>query len=242
MKKLHFFVLFVLITSFTSLAQSPQVGWISKFGAAGGVNPMWVMPKTSEVNRMLPAMGLEEISDNGFFALGGSGYLYIMFVKNLRVGGYGFGGSTESSGVVAGVHKSARYSVSGGGITIEYTMPFVKGIAVSAGTMLGMGSMELNLYNNAYEYNYSDQWVQLGPSQQNYSREMTNTFYTIAPTINVDIPLTRFIAFRTGIGYQFTFGDKWTTANDRELKGVPDDLKSEMLFFQTGIYVGLFAF
>ncbi|GJQ63922.1 MAG: hypothetical protein SCALA702_29750 [Melioribacteraceae bacterium] len=242
MKKYHLFVLIFLVISSISFAQAPQVGWISKFGAAAGVNPMWVMPNTDEVNKMLPALGLEEISDNGFFALGGSGYLYIMFVKNLRLGGYGFSGTTESSGVVGTVHRSAQYSVSGGGITVEYTMPFIRGVAVSAGAMLGMGSIELNLYNNAVQYNYGDQWVQLGPSQQNSAREMTNTFYTVSPMVNVDIPLTRFIAFRAGAGYQITFVDEWTVANGRDLNGVPDDLSSGMFFFQTGLYIGLFAF
>lgn len=242
MKKINFFVSIFLFVSTISLAQTPQVGWISKFGAAAGVNPMWVMPNTDEVNKMLPALGLAEIPDNGFFALGGSGYLYIMFVKNLRIGGYGFSGSTESSGVVGMMHKSVQYSVSGGGITVEYTMPFIRGVAVSAGAMLGMGNIELNLYNNSTVYNYGDQWVQLGPSQQNTAREMTNTFYTVSPTVNVDIPLTRFIAFRAGAGYQITFGDEWTVANGRELNGVPDDLSSGMFFVQTGLYIGLFAF
>lgn len=239
MKKLALVLLLVSGFYSINLAQSPQVGWISKFGAAGGVNPMWVMPGTENLNNFIPALGIDKLPENGMFAIGGSGYIYIMFVKNLRVGGYGFSGSSESTGIVNGVHKSARYSVGGGGLTIEYTMPFVRGVAVSAGLMLGVGSQEIGIFENAEPYTFNDQIIAGG---NNRSSEITNDFYLVAPTLNIDIPVTRFMALRFGAGYQFTFDNDWTVANDRTLSGVPDDINADMFFFQTGVYFGLFAF
>ena len=42
--------------------------------------------------------------------------------------------------------NEAIYSLGGGGLTVEYTLPFIKNIGVSVGAILGAGSMSLELY------------------------------------------------------------------------------------------------
>jgi hypothetical protein len=71
---------------------------------------------------------------------------------------------------------------------------------------------------------------------------MKNTFYTFTPTINIDYPVTRYLAFRVGAGYLLTFADDWTLNNDLELSGVPSDLNANAFFVQAGVYLGFFAF
>ena len=74
-KKLLFIFLFVITIS----AQDGQnVGWITKFGLAGGFNPVWISPNVDEVNKMLPGFGLNEFNSSGMIGYGGSGYIYIL--------------------------------------------------------------------------------------------------------------------------------------------------------------------
>jgi hypothetical protein len=47
---------------------------------------------------------------------------------------------------------------------------------------------------------------------------------------------------RLGVGYQLTFGDKWTADNDQPLQDVPSDLNGNAFFIQSGIFIGFFAF
>ena len=64
----------------------------------------------------------------------------------------------------------------------------------------------------------------------------------MSPTVNLDLPITRFLAIRGGLGYQFTFGSDWEIGNERKIQSVPSDIDSDGLFIQTGILIGLFAF
>ena len=71
---------------------------------------------------------------------------------------------------------------------------------------------------------------------------MSNAFFTITPTLNIDIPITRFIAFRIGGGYVLTLGDSWKIENGQELLNVPSQLSGNSFYIQTGIFFGFFAF
>jgi len=64
----------------------------------------------------------------------------------------------------------------------------------------------------------------------------------ITPTVNLDIPLNRFILLRLGAGYQIAIIEDWTSDNDRALNDVPSDLNANSFFVQSGIYIGFFSF
>jgi hypothetical protein len=80
-----------------------------------------------------------------------------------------------------------------------------------------------------------------GSASNQVSDNISNSFYTVSPTLNIDIPLDRFVAIRVGAGYMAAIGDKWKLNNDQNFSGVPSDLDSNSFFIQTGIYFGLFA-
>ncbi len=218
---------------------------MSKFGLAGGFTPMWMFTNVDAVNEMLPEFGVNQLSTSGLLTLGGAGYAYIMLVDNMRIGGMGYSGSMSSSGIVDGFRKEADYSIGGGALSIEYTLPSIKRVAISFGVLLGGGSLELNLYKNRGEFNWQEIWQEISDSEsssENFSRRMKNSFYLVSPTINLDFPLNRFIALRLGAGYQFTFGSDWEIENEQELTGVPSDLNGNAFFIQTGLFLGFFAF
>ncbi len=124
------------------------------FGGGIGYVPAWYIPNVDPVNTQLKLVGMPELSTSGFYSSGIAGFLYIGFVKNLRVGGMGFGGSLSSSQTIDNVNREVVYSLSGGGLTLEYTLPFIKNVGVSVGAIIGAGSMDLELYQNAGDFSW----------------------------------------------------------------------------------------
>ncbi|MEW6701600.1 MAG: hypothetical protein AB1298_02670 [Bacteroidota bacterium] len=245
MKKL-FIISFILISLTLTLAQEDgDVGWVARFGAAGGVNPAFVFPNLDPINSQIKKIGIDQLSNSGMFVLGGSGYIYIMLVENLRVGGMGIGGTKSTSGLVGGLNKEVKYNYGFGGVTVEYTLPFVKNIAVSFGAILGAGSSSIEIYQNAGSFTWEDTWRKVNNGivlTNQVSDKISNTFFTIAPTVNIDIPLSRFIAFRIGGGYVAAISGDWKINNGQSIANIPSDLSINSFFIQTGIYFGLIAF
>jgi hypothetical protein len=208
------------------------------FGGGGGFVGGWSMPNIDPINLKLKEIGIPELSTSGVFTTGGAGFIYIGVVKNLRVGGMGYGGTISSSSTTNGINNEAIYSLGGGGLTVEYTLPFIKDIGVSLGAILGAGSMSLELYRN--DGNFS--WEEILDEPSNISRKIENNFWTFTPTLNAEFPVYRFIALRLGIGYQLTFAGDWEAENGQSISGIPSDLSADGFFIQAGIFAGFFSF
>jgi hypothetical protein len=234
----------VIIFSFISLGQTGSY-FDAPFGGGGGYTPGWYMPKVDIVNTQLQNFGVPEITSGGFYTSGGAGYIYIAFVPYMRIGGMGYGGSTSRSATTPdGFNREVIYTLGGGGFTLEYTLPFIKRVAVSVGAILGGGNLEICFYRNRGDFNWNDIWNESsgGTASEDISRTLNRNFFFVSPTLNADIPVYRFITLRLGVGYQMTFGGKWTIDNDRPLNGVPADLNGNSFFIQSGIFLGFFSF
>lgn len=236
----------LLLSNKAIIAQEQEeVGLLSKFGFAGGFNAVWLLPNMDDINKMLPAAGIENFSNSGFVGFGGSGYVYLMIVDNLRIGGIGLSGTTSRTGTKDGFNREVEYSIGLGGVTVEYTLPFIEKIGVSVGGIIGVGSSTIDIYQSKGDFSWTEIWKEVtDPAQktQNISRKMKNTFFTITPTLNVDIPVSRFASFRIGGGYIFALGENWSGDNSIALNGVPSSLKGSTFFIQTGIFVGFISY
>ncbi|MGE5681695.1 MAG: hypothetical protein ACM34K_12530 [Bacillota bacterium] len=244
MKKIMFLNT-ILLLLFISVKAQDEMAFDSKFAAGGGFTPVWIMPDLSALNDKLPGFGVDKLSTSGFFGTGGTGFISIPFIKNLRIGGIGFGGSSKSSANLNGFSKEVEYSASMGGFTAEYTLPFVKNIAVSLGAIIGGGSNTIEVYQNRTSYNWENLWQEVSnqtAQTQNIHRKMTNSHFIIAPTLNVDIPFYRFAAFRLGAGYKYALGNSWEYDNQQPLDNTPSNLNGNLLFLQAGIFIGFFNY
>ncbi len=240
------FIVLVLLASISFAQMRSQVGWMSKFGVGGGVTATWMFPNYDDINSQLPAFGINEKLSGGLLTWGGSGYVYLMIVDDLRIGGMGFGGSQSVFSNSSGFNREVKYSLGGGAFTIEYTLPFIKKIGVSIGGMIGGGKLEIDLYQNNDDFAWQETWNEFNNPDpavsQNISRRIENNYITLTPTINIDVPLTRFFAIRIGSGYQFTMSESWTIENDKTLNDVPSSLNGDAFYIQTGIYLGFFSY
>jgi hypothetical protein len=243
MKYSLFAIIFVTVLSF---AQDKQASYFdSPFGGGGGFCPGWIFSKIDPINDQLTAFGTGKLNTS-YFGTGGAGFVYIMVVPGLRIGGMGFGGSTSVTGVDnQGYRKEADYSTSFGGFTIEYTLPFFRDFGISLGTIIGGGSATLELYRNKNTFSWSGLWGQINDETQStgdFSRTLKNNYFVIAPTLNAEYPFYRFVAVRLGIGYKFAIGNTWNVENSQGVSGVPSNLSSNTFFIQAGIFVGFFSF
>jgi len=244
--RINLVIFFIIICITTGSLHSQERKYFdTPFGGGGGYTPGWYFPNLDPLNKELNAIGIPNLSESGFYSSGGAGFVYIGFVDYLRIGGMGFGGSTSeaSSKDANGFIKEVRYNLSGGGLTVEYSLPFIRNIAVSLGVLIGGGSIKIDVYNNNGNFSWDDIWDETqNDSTQNINHSLSNSFFILAPTLNVDIPFNRFISFRIGGGFQITFSDDWKADNDQELKSVPSDLNGNTFFLQSGIYIGFFSY
>jgi hypothetical protein len=238
------FILIVLIISVTSIFPQQQKKYFdAPFGGGIGYVPAWYFPNVDPINIELEKIGMPNLSTNGFYSSGGAGFIYIGFIKFLRIGGMGFGGSVSTSAIVNGLNNEVVYSLGGGGLTIEYTLPLIKDIGLSVGAIIGAGNLEIQMFSNTGNFTWQNTWEEYGSdSTDTFSRTLKNSYWMFTPTLNLDIPLNRFLLVRLGAGYQIVFNDDWTADNDKELKGVPSDLHANTFFVQSGIFIGFFSF
>jgi hypothetical protein len=234
---------FLILFSVISLYPQQQKFFDAPFGGGIGYVPAWYLPDINPVNMELRNSGMPEFSSSGFYSSGISGFIYIGFIKFLRIGGMGFGGSVSKSQNLNGINREVDYSLGGGGLTVEYTLPFVKEVGISVGAVIGKGNLQIELYRNSTSFNWNGIWNEFnGDSTTNFSRVLNNNFWTFTPTLNIDWPIYRFVVLRLGAGYQFTFSGDWTADNDSPLSNVPTNLNGNSFFIQSGLFIGFFSF
>ena len=238
------FIFIVLIISAPSIFPQQQKKYFdAPFGGGIGYVPAWYFPNVDPINFELQKTGMPKLSTSGFYSSGGAGFVYVGFIKFLRIGGMGYGGSISTSEVINGFNKEVVYNLGGGGLTIEYTLPFIKDIGLSIGAIIGAGNLEIQMFSNKGSFSWQGGWEEFGSdSTDSFSRTMNNSFWMLTPTLNLDVPINRFIMVRLGAGYQIAFNDDWTANNDQELNGVPSDLNANTFFVQSGIFIGFFSF
>ncbi|GMR25647.1 MAG: hypothetical protein BMS9Abin39_0960 [Ignavibacteria bacterium] len=239
------FLILAIVINFTAITftQQQKKYFDAPFGGGIGYVPAWYIPNIDPVNVKLKSIGMPKLSTSGFYSSGGAGFIYLGFIKFLRIGGMGYGGSAATSQTVDGVNREVIYNLGGGGVTIEYTIPIIKDIALSVGATIGAGTLKIQMYKNSGNFTWAGSWEDFNSeTNSSFSSTLENSYWIFSPTINLDFPLNRFILIRLGTGYQLAFNDNWTADNEKELKNVPSDLNANAFFVQSGIFIGFFSF
>jgi hypothetical protein len=250
MKKSALLVLCICVTVLTGYSQEepipPKRSRAVKIGALGGFTPGWLSVDVQPINDFLAAGKGAPLNDNGVVLFGGAGSAYIMFVPNLRIGGLGMGGSTESTSLDAlGVRRDAKLHVAFGGVTVEYVIPLIEHMDLAFGAMLGTGGIDITLRqsNGAFSDWLTEQRylaTGLGAPASNVTRKLTGSFFVWVPALNIEYAILGWLGVRLGASYVGMSGPSWQVDDNYELLGVPSKVSGKGFMVNAGIFVGTF--
>lgn len=221
-----------------------------KIGGAGGFTQYLLFLDIGPINDYLKIGRAAPIDNQPLFLLGGEGYGYIMLVPNLRIGGLGASGSIESASVDTSVYPNMRrdfeLSVAFGGMTIEYVIPVIPKLDISAGIMLGAGSTTLKIWRNQNSNKiWDDTWRDFGNNQSStfeYSRSLNGAFFVYQPQVNIEYAIMQWVGLRLGVAYNGMAGASWKQDDKYDLVEVPSAISGKGLMINAGIFLGTFIY
>ncbi len=217
----------------------------SKVGGAGGFTPAWGLFKFDEINKVLKSSGLPEMKSGPMYLSGGEGYGYIMFLKNVRMGGKGMGGTISSTTIdqTTKMKKNVDYRISYGGFLIDYVMPLGNHLDVSVGLTLGGGSVDITVTRDDNSFKvWNDLWTEFGTNAftKNTTQHLNGSFFALTPNANIEYAILRWFQIRVGVTYPYMTNATWKLEDEKEILGVPDKLKPDGPVITAGIMFGFF--
>jgi hypothetical protein len=216
----------------------------SKVGGAGGFTPAWGLFKFDEINRVLRSSGMPEMKSEPMYLAGGEGYGYIMFLKNVRMGGKGMAGTISSTTYdpTTNTKKDVDYRISYGGFLVDYVIPVGDRLDVSVGVTLGGGSVDITMTrDNGSFKEWNNIWTEFGrnDSTKNTTQHLNGSFFALTPSANIEYAILRWFQIRVGVTYPYLTNASWKLENDKEILHVPD-MKPDGPVITAGIMFGFF--
>ncbi len=222
----------------------------TKVGGAGGVTPIVTMFDNKEIDKFLTKANLPALGNDPIYLVGGEGYGYIMFLKNVRFGGFGAAGSKTVSVIqsIAGsnpLKKEVEYSVSYGGFLVDYVVPVAHRLDVAVGASIGGGSLDIRMTrDNGGFKDWNNVWNDFGDTSKtttNYTRHLTGGFGVFNPHVNVEYTLLTWLQLRIGVGYPVYFSPDWKLDSQFTLDNVSSKIKPQGYTINAGIMFGFFG-
>jgi hypothetical protein len=215
-----------------------------RIGFAGGYLPGWNYYNFDKLNSFIELTGALKFSNHGFFYHGGGGYIYIMIVPNLRIGGIGLGGNqTLTSRTIIGNIKEIKFNQSFGGLSLEYTSS-ISSVNISYGAIIGVGETKIYLKSLFGNANWNDIWKYFEDTMttnHSYSNSISANYLTLVPILNLEYSLSRFTAIRLGCGYAINFNSSWYLNENEKVQNVPSNILENNFFLSGGILIGFFS-
>jgi hypothetical protein len=218
----------------------------SKIGGAGGVTPIVGMFDNKEIDKFLKSSGLPALGTDPIYLIGGEGYGYIMFLKNIRMGGFGASGGKTVATIGAGnLRKEVEYNVSYGGFLVDYVQPIAYRLDIALGASIGGGEVNLTMRRDDGGFKTWDTlWTDFGnPSKltSSYTRKLNGTFVVFTPHINIEYSLLTWLQLRIGAGYPIMFSPEWKLDEKYDINNVPSKIKVSGYTINAGIMFGFFG-
>lgn len=248
-------LLFIISSTFLCMAQEdeeeiplPTSRRVqSKIGGAGGFTQNILFMDLKPLNEYLSRANAAPFNKTPLLLLGGQGYGYFMIIQNLRIGGMGAGGSINSKYLDDNnIRRNINLSVTYSGVTVDYVIPVIPKLDVTAGILIGGGGMTITMTRDLSSPKVWDNiWNEYGsitPETNEYTRHLSGSFFVYQPSINIEYAILRWLGVRIGVGYYGVAGGDWKMDNDYELLNVPSSIKSKGWMINSGIFLGTFVY
>ena len=201
-----------------------------RIGGGGGPAPGYIFADLGVINAKVREMGIPELGDN-ILIVGGKGYARI---GRLVIGGAGYGGSSESSGMPDTCARYAEVELAYGGIILGISLTDSRYEAI-AGMLLGGGSIAVERrrnsryvvgWNGAWDLFDADDPDEVATDDLNVSSTLRADFIALEPFIELKYWVLPFMAIDLSASYlraKIEEGE-WTLDNVR----IPDSPETDI--------------
>ncbi|HZK75582.1 MAG TPA: hypothetical protein VFD13_01625 [Candidatus Kapabacteria bacterium] len=225
----------------------------SFFSLGGGILGAYFIPDFSTFNTVFAQPFVRMNYRPQVWMIGGQGFVTVPWIKNLRLGGMGYGGTSSDCGCPdttiskdsIRVNRYLTYSVGYGALTIDYVLPLRTGhFHIVPGIALGYGAV--NIYArqaaNRIDFNIDDEFSGNTPDNVYTTHTYTSHFFLYMPQLQFEYSPIGLLMFRLTAAYQGTSMGAWTVdqgvslGNTSALSGI----KGNGFVVSVGAFVGLF--
>ncbi len=213
------------------------------WGLGGGYLGSVFVPNYDGVNTIAANLELPEFS-GPMIMNGGGGFVSVFFIQpNVRFGFYGMGGSkkvtaTRTADGTTPVTRSLELRHSVAAAQIDYAIRVSSTLTLTPGTMIGLGSFDLESTQSLVNGTGSSV---LNPDSTSaaYNARLSSRRLFYYPALNLEWVPAKVLMIRVGGGYAGTLSSDWTDNNDVAVSGMPD-INANGPAVQFGLFVGLF--
>jgi hypothetical protein len=211
------------------------------FGIGLGYVGTFIFPSYTDINKINEKFpGLPQFSGPVFLS-GAHGFTGIGVIPNLRVGFFGYSGSSSVTKQNPDTSTlGSNISLSLTGISIDYGMVLFKSFAILPGLNLGWSNVTLDYYQVKSNIDWNN--FTNGTLQSSYLNRAEGSFWFVQPHIDIEYALKPFLMIRGNISYGLSFSSSWKYNTNATLNNVPSGINSSGLSLQIGIFIGLFNF
>lgn len=225
----------------------------SYFSVGGGVLGAYFIPNFSSFNTNVaqPFTGMNYKQQ--VWMIGGQGFITIPWVKNLRVGGMGYSGTSSDCGCTTVVDSASgdtlnrylTYSVGYAALTIDYVLPLRTGrFHIVPGIALGYGAVNIFARQAANRLNFDigKDFSGNSPYGLYTSHTYTSNFFLYMPQIQFEYSPVGYLMFRLTAAYQGTAMGSWSVDQGVSLgnTGGLSGVNGSGFVASLGAFLGLF--
>ncbi len=176
-----------------------------RVGGGGGPTGGYLLANLDEVNSKIKQMGIPALPSD-IFVMGGHGFLR---AGSFIIGGGGYGGTSESSGIPDSCLRYAKMEIGYGGVIVGISR-IASRYEVTLGTLLGGGSVDLTRRRNSRNVQgWSDAWdifdkdspETVATDALNVTSVMKAKFVAIEPFVDLKIWVLPFMAIDFSASY-----------------------------------------
>lgn len=232
----------VFITILSANFSNAQM--LPSLALSGGPSAGWYFINVNDLNAELTKAGFPELSKDGFFTLGGGGFIDLPMNDDfLRIGGMGTGFETNKEHKVNdSLTKSVTYNFGMAGLSVEYVKDFGN-FDIFFGALFTTGTLKLDLYQygkDAGNYNSIFGVYTNDSSSVNVTHNFKVRFFGAQPQLGIGLLVKKFFYLKLSAGYYFGALGSWKVDNDIKVTDFPEDVKPNGFNISLGLNFGLF--
>lgn len=223
--------------------QEVTYSWIG-----GGFYLGYFIPDLTDFNKNIARPFVAKDVDEQVLFFGGRGFIPFPYLRNLRIGGAGYGGSTQRccedtmTSTGQSVTRSLKYSIGYGALTLDYALPIaVDRMFFLVGAELGLGGIDIEAKQAAKRLKF-DIRDEFDNETTNITHTYSAGFFLVKPQLQIEWAPANFLMLHLAGGYQITSMGGWKVDGDVDL-GNTDALSNiggSGLVLNFGVNIGFF--